>query len=50
MELGWKAQEDFDTGITKTVKWYLQNRWWWEPLRKRYDGSRLGLPAAAGAK
>jgi dTDP-glucose 4,6-dehydratase len=42
-ELGWKAEEDFDTGIEKTVKWYLENRWWWEPLRRGYDGSRLGL-------
>jgi len=41
-ELGWKAEENFDSGIEKTVKWYLQNRWWWEPLRHRYDGQRLG--------
>jgi dTDP-glucose 4,6-dehydratase len=42
-ELGWKAEEDFDSGIEKTVKWYLENRWWWEPLRHDYDGARLGL-------
>jgi dTDP-glucose 4,6-dehydratase len=42
-ELGWKAQENFDTGIEKTVTWYLENEWWWGPLRKGYDGSRLGL-------
>ncbi|CAN7567764.1 dTDP-glucose 4,6-dehydratase [Pararhizobium sp. LjRoot255] len=42
-ELGWKAQENFDTGIEKTVKWYLENEWWWGPLRQNYDGSRLGL-------
>lgn len=42
-ELGWKATEDFDSGIKKTVTWYLENRWWWEPLRRGYDGSRLGL-------
>jgi dTDP-glucose 4,6-dehydratase len=42
-ELGWKAQETFDTGITKTVRWYLDNDWWWRPLRERYDGERLGL-------
>ncbi|MCF1482011.1 MULTISPECIES: dTDP-glucose 4,6-dehydratase [Rhizobium/Agrobacterium group] len=46
-ELGWKAQENFETGIEKTVKWYLENRWWWEPLRQGYDGSRLGLLKAA---
>ena len=44
-ELGWRARETFDTGIESTVKWYLDNRWWWEPLRDRYDGERLGLDA-----
>eukprot|EP01037_Dinobryon_pediforme_P009909 gene9909-9975_t len=42
-ELGWRAQETFDTGIAKTVRWYLDNDWWWRPLRDRYDGQRLGL-------
>jgi len=44
-ELGWRAQEDFDSGIEKTVRWYLDNAWWWRPLRDRYDGERLGLTA-----
>lgn len=49
-ELGWRAQENFDSGIEKTVRWYLDNEWWWKPLRDRYDGQRLGLNAAlAGA-
>ena len=47
-ELGWKAQETFDTGIAKTVRWYLDNDWWWAPLREHYAGQRLGLnPKAA---
>jgi len=42
-ELGWKASESFDTGIRKTVQWYLDNEWWWGPLRaQRYAGERLG--------
>jgi len=42
-ELGWKAEETFDTGIEKTVRWYLDNEWWWRPLRdKVYSGERLG--------
>lgn len=41
-ELKWKAQESFDTGIRKTVSWYLQNEWWWKPLQQVYDGKRLG--------
>ena len=32
-ELGWVAQEDFNSGIRKTVQWYLDNEWWWSPLR-----------------
>lgn len=43
-ELGWKADETFDTGIEKTVRWYLDNEWWWQPLRNKvYDGKRLGV-------
>ena len=42
-ELGWTPHETFDSGIEKTVKWYLENSWWWEPIRtQKYDGSRLG--------
>jgi len=45
-ELGWKAQETFDTGIEKTVRWYLENEWWWRPLREKvYSGERLGVLA-----
>ena len=47
-ELGWRAQENFDTGIEKTVSWYLANEWWWRPLREKvYSGERLGLMAGA---
>jgi len=49
-ELGWRALETFDTGIEKTVDWYLQNAWWWEPLRQSYDGQRLGILPTAKAK
>ena len=48
-ELGWRARETFETGIEKTVRWYLDNEWWWRPLRDRYDGERLGLSGAAQA-
>lgn len=49
-ELGWKAVENFDTGIEKTVKWYLENEWWWAPLRKGYKGDRLGLIPAGSSE
>jgi len=42
-ELGWRAREDFDSGIEKTVQWYLDNEWWWQPLRSGYGGERLGI-------
>lgn len=42
-ELGWRPREDFETGIRKTVRWYLDNAWWWGPIRAgRYAGERLG--------
>ncbi len=43
-ELGWKPQETFESGIRKTVEWYLANREWWESiLDGSYSGERLGL-------
>jgi dTDP-glucose 4,6-dehydratase len=43
-ELGWKAEENFDSGIEKTVRWYLENQAWWQPiLDGTYSGERLGL-------
>jgi dTDP-glucose 4,6-dehydratase len=46
-ELGWRAHETFETGIEKTVAWYLSNEAWWRPLRdKVYAGERLGILGA----
>ncbi|MDP8915783.1 MAG: dTDP-glucose 4,6-dehydratase [Pseudomonadota bacterium] len=42
-ELGWRARETFETGLRRTVEWYLARADWWEPLRARYAGDRLGL-------
>ncbi|UFN50701.1 dTDP-glucose 4,6-dehydratase [Roseomonas sp. OT10] len=45
-ELGWTPAESFESGIGRTVRWYLDNEWWWRPLRERvYGGERLGLGA-----
>jgi dTDP-glucose 4,6-dehydratase len=42
--LGWRAQETFETGIRKTVQWYMERSDWWKPLRENvYRGERLGL-------
>ncbi len=45
-ELGWRPRESFETGLEKTVRWYLENEWWWRRIRERgYRGERLGLLA-----
>jgi len=46
-ELGWKPTETFETGIDKTIRWYLDNESWWRPIfEKNYSGERLGLKSA----
>jgi dTDP-glucose 4,6-dehydratase len=46
-ELGWKAEESFESGLGKTIDWYLSNEWWWRPIRDgNYAGERLGKAAA----
>jgi dTDP-glucose 4,6-dehydratase len=43
-ELGWTPQETFESGMEKTVRWYLENRAWCEGvLSGSYRGERLGL-------
>jgi dTDP-glucose 4,6-dehydratase len=34
-ELGWQPHVEFDAGIRETIRWYADNRSWWEPLRDR---------------
>ena len=44
--LDWHAAHDFETGIRRTVQWYVHNRAWWTAIReRRYDGQRLGTAA-----
>jgi dTDP-glucose 4,6-dehydratase len=43
-ELGWVPEETFETGLRKTVRWYLDNEAWWKRVRDgSYRGERLGL-------
>jgi dTDP-glucose 4,6-dehydratase len=45
-ELGWRPRHDFDTGLRETVRWFLDNRGWWERVMSgAYRGERLGLSA-----
>ncbi|HEU0134161.1 MAG TPA: dTDP-glucose 4,6-dehydratase [Allosphingosinicella sp.] len=42
-ELGWAASESFESGLGRTIDWYLSNDWWWRPIRDgKYSGDRLG--------
>ena len=45
-QLGWRPRETFESGLRKTVIWYLRNRSWWERIRAGlYRGERLGVVA-----
>ncbi|WP_031550125.1 dTDP-glucose 4,6-dehydratase [Parvularcula oceani] len=47
-ELGWTPSVAFEEGLEKTVRWYLDNRDWWEAIRSgAYRGERLGTLGAA---
>ncbi|HWK44875.1 MAG TPA: GDP-mannose 4,6-dehydratase, partial [Stellaceae bacterium] len=41
-ELGWRPAESFDSGLDKTIRWYLDNEAWWRAIQS-YDGDRLGV-------
>ncbi|RTQ97927.1 dTDP-glucose 4,6-dehydratase [Halomonas nitroreducens] len=43
-ELGWVPRETFESGLRKTVQWYLDNRAWWQRVQDgSYQGERLGV-------
>ena len=43
-ELGWTPEETFESGMRKTVQWYLANESWWQQVQDgSYQGERLGL-------
>ena len=42
-ELGWYPSESFESGIKKTIQWYLENESWWRKIQdKKYNQERLG--------
>jgi dTDP-glucose 4,6-dehydratase len=42
-DLGWRSGQTFESGIEATIDWYLDNEWWWRPIREqKYAGDRLG--------
>jgi dTDP-glucose 4,6-dehydratase len=48
-ELGWRAQENFESGLARTVVWYLLNEDWWRPLRAQGLGAGAHGRDGAGA-
>ena len=50
-ELGWRPQETFESGMRKTVQWYLDNeRWWQRVLSGAYKLERIGDSLIASSK
>ena len=50
-DLGWAPSETFESGLSKTVRWYLDNRPWWQAILDRgYQADRVGLGAKAAAE
>lgn len=46
-ELGWQPENDFESGLSATLDWYLANEDWWRAIRRKtYDGRRLGSSLA----
>lgn len=45
-ELGWEPSVSFEEGISRTVRWYIDNREWWEPLVQAKATNRKGLAGA----
>lgn len=41
-ELGWEPTRSFEEGLADTIDWYLDNEWWWKPLRDKQAYKRLG--------
>src|SRR5579872_1824170 len=49
-ELGWRAEENFESGIAKTVQWYLNQEPWWRAILARgYTAARVGLGQTAAS-
>ena len=48
-ELGWAPKRNFENGLRETVAWYVANPAWWQPLAKRYVGTRLGAAKSSKA-
>ena len=48
--LGWAPAEDFDQGLAETVTWYLENDWWWRPIKDADPAFRSYIDAQYGSR
>jgi dTDP-glucose 4,6-dehydratase len=48
--LGWRPQVPFDAGLRETVAWYLQNEWWWRPIKETDPSFRAFHDAQYGER
>jgi dTDP-glucose 4,6-dehydratase len=47
-ELGWQPRHTFESALEDTVRWYIENRSWWEPLLGgSHPATRIGLGRSA---
>ncbi|MFN3395765.1 MAG: dTDP-glucose 4,6-dehydratase [Thermodesulfovibrionales bacterium] len=42
-ELGWRPETDIMEGLRKTIHWYMNNEWWWNPLKERLERESKGF-------
>lgn len=42
-ELGWQPETDIMEGLKKTIHWYMNNEWWWSPLKERLERESKGF-------
>jgi dTDP-glucose 4,6-dehydratase len=48
--LGWRPQVPFDAGLRETVAWYVQNEWWWRPIKENDPAFRAFYDAQYGER
>jgi dTDP-glucose 4,6-dehydratase len=48
--LGWRPQVPFEAGLRETVAWYVQNEWWWRPIKENDPAFRAFYDAQYGER
>jgi dTDP-glucose 4,6-dehydratase len=48
--LGWSPSAEFEGGLAETVQWYVQNEWWWRPIKEKDPAFRAFYDAQYGER